>query len=212
MSISVGDKFGHWTVIDNTIQYLHWQSGDVEAVLCQCDCHNHTERLVYVKHLQSHHSTSCGCIRNQKHKLSHTKIYQQYYGMRKRCEYSKHKEYDCYGGRGISVCQEWKDSFESFYSWAMKNGFKDGLTIERIDNDKDYCPENCKFITLANQQKNKQNSIFLTYNNQTYGLKEWSKISGIKYGTLLKRYHKNNDPIYILKEFIANENNIAWES
>ena len=176
----------------------------MEAVLCQCDCHNHTERLVYIGHLQSGHSTSCGCIRNQTHKLSHTKIYQQYYGMRKRCENKNHVSYCNYGGRGISVCQEWKESFKSFYSWAMNNGFKDGMTIERIDNNGNYSPENCKLIPKSEQSKNRRNCIFLTYKNQTMGLKEWSKIIGVSYGCLLKRYHKNADPMYVLKELVRN--------
>ena len=205
MSISVGDKFGHWTVIDDTIKYLHWKSGDVEAVLCQCDCHNHTERLVYVKHLQSGHSTSCGCIRNQTHKLSHTKIYQQWAGMCARRNRKTHGSYKNYGARGISVCKEWNDSFEAFYNWAMANGFKDGLTIERIDNNGDYCPENCMLIPKSEQSKNRRNCIFLTYNNQTKGLKEWSKITGVKYGTLLKRYHQDKDPQHVLKEFVEDD-------
>lgn len=124
--------------------------------------------------------------------------------MRKRCENKNHVSYCNYGGRGISVCQEWKESFKSFYSWAMNNGFKDGMTIERIDNNGNYSPENCKLIPKSEQSKNRRNCIFLTYKNQTMGLKEWSKIIGVSYGCLLKRYHKNADPMYVLKELVRN--------
>ena len=137
--------------------------------------------------------------------MSGTKIYNQWAGMCARCNRKTHSGYKNYGGRGISVCKEWRESFASFYSWAMNNGFKDGLTIERIDNDGDYCPENCKLIPKSEQSKNRRNCIYLTYNGQTNGLKEWSKITGIKYGTLLKRYHKNEDPLYVMKEFVEND-------
>lgn len=199
IEIHIGDRFGHLTVIDDTIQHIEKRSNKVKAVLCECDCHNHTTKLVSIYHLIDGHTTSCGCTRNQTHKLSHTKIYQQYYGMRKRCEYPKHKEFDRYGGRGISVCEEWKESFENFYNWAINNGFNDGMTIDRINNDGNYSPDNCRFITLSEQQNNKSNSIFLTYKDNTYGLKKWSEITGISYGALLRRYHINSDPENVLK-------------
>lgn len=195
----VGRRFGHLSVIDPTIKYNETKTNKLKAVMCECDCHSHTRKLVSIYHLKSGHTTSCGCVRNQTHRLSHTKIYQQYYGMRKRCDYPKHKEYERYGGRGIKVCQEWTDSFENFYSWAIRSGYREGLTIDRIDNNGDYSPSNCRLISLSEQQQNKGNSIRLSFNGHCYGLKMWAEISGIKYQTLLKRYHKCSDPEYVLR-------------
>lgn len=201
----IGQHFGHLTVVDATVKYIETKTNRLKAVMCECDCYNHTRKLVSIYHLASGHTTSCGCVRNQTHKLSHTKIYQQYYGMRKRCEYPKNNEYERYGGRGIRVCQEWMDSFESFYDWAIANGYKEGLSVERIDNDGDYSPSNCRLIPMSEQQQNKSNSIHLSYKGCCYGLKKWAEVTGIKYTTLLKRYHKCNAPEYVLKGWCDKE-------
>lgn len=204
-TISVGDTFGHLTVIDDSPNWLHRKNGKKDrAVLCECDCKNKTQKLIKVDDLRYGRVSSCGCL-FEHHHMSNTKIYQQWAGMCARCNRKTHGSYKNYGARGISVCKEWEESFETFYSWAIENGFKDGLTIERIDNNGDYCPENCIFIHKSEQSKNRRNCIFLTYNNQTKGLKEWSKITGIKYGTLLKRYHQDEDPQHVLKEFVEDD-------
>lgn len=209
--VSIGDMFGRLTVIDNHINWNYRKNGDRDkAVLCECNCENKTRKFINISDLKNGRVKSCGCMLEH-HNMSQTKIYQQWSGMRRRCQSETHSSYKNYGARGISVCNEWDESFESFYNWAIQNGFKDGMTIERIDNDGNYSPENCKLIPKSEQSKNRRNCIFLTYDNKTIGLKEWSKISGIKYGTLLKRYHKNADPQYVLKEFILNDG-VDWAS
>ena len=189
--LEIGDKFNHWTVIDNTPRIIHRKSGDIVGYLCECDCYNKTQKIIDKYGLFSGHSKSCGCIRRKTHGKSHTKFYQQYYGMIKRCELKTHKEYKDYGGRGIKVCDEWRSNFQSFYDWSMSNGYEDGLTIERIDVNGDYCPENCQWIPLSKQMFNKRNNIFLEYEGRILTLKEWSKQEGIfiPYGTILRRYH-----------------------
>lgn len=203
--IITGDVFGHLTVIDDSLNWTYRESGKKDrVVLCECDCENKTRKFVRVDDLRHNKVTSCGCL-CEHHHMSNTKIYQQWAGMCARCYRKTHSSYKNYGARGISVCKEWRKSFETFYSWATSNGFKDGMTIERIDNDGNYCPENCTLIPKSEQSKNRRNSIYLTYKGETKGLKEWARITGIKYGTLLKRYHKNEDPAYIMKEFVKDD-------
>lgn len=203
--IVVGDVFGHLTVVDDSLNWIYRKNGKKDrAVLCECDCKNRTRKLIRVDDLRHNKVTSCGCL-CEHHHMSNTKIYKQWSGMRSRCERKTHSNYKNYSARGIQVCKEWQGSFEAFYTWAMENGFKDRLTIERIDNNGNYCPENCTLISKSEQPKNRRNCIYLTYNGQTKGLKEWSRITDIKYGTLLKRYHQNEDPVYVMKEFIEND-------
>ena len=82
-------------------------------------------------------------------------MYRVYWAMKDRCYNSNNKHYDRYGGRGITICDKWLDDYEVFYNWCMNNGYKDGLSIDRIDNDGNYCPENCRWITISEQQQNK---------------------------------------------------------
>ena len=112
------------------------------------------------------------------HGMAKTRLYRCWISMKQRCEWAKHKEFDRYGGRGIFVCNEWK-TFGPFMAWAMENGYKDNLTIERIDNDKGYSPENCRWATKAEQSYNKSNNVMLTYKGETKCLTEWARKIGI---------------------------------
>lgn len=107
-----------------------------------------------------------------------TKIYNIWRGMRDRTRHKSHKQYKDYGGRGITVCKEW-DIFENFYNWAMANGYKEGLSIDRIDNDKGYNPENCKFSTIKEQANNKRNNHIITYNGESHNITQWATILGV---------------------------------
>jgi hypothetical protein len=104
-----------------------------------------------------------------------------------RCHRKNTKAYPAYGGRGITVCDEWKNSFQSFYDWAMENGYNDGLSIDRIDNDKGYSPVNCRWVTMDTQSNNRRSNVTVEYNGESHTVAEWAKILGIKYGTLHKR-------------------------
>lgn len=128
--------------------------------VCQCACGNQV--TVLADSLRRGVSQSCGCLRKEKMRNSHTKhggtkepLYYVLNMMHQRCENPKNKDYEYYGGRGITVCHEWKD-YVAFRSWALKTGYAPGLTIDRIDPDGNYCPTNCRWITIEEQQKNRR--------------------------------------------------------
>lgn len=110
--------------------------------------------------------------------------------MKKRC-YNKHrKDFYEYGGRGITVCKEWFDDFMTFYDWSMSNGYNDNLTIDRIDNNKGYSPDNCRWVDIKTQSNNTRKNVYLSYNGETMTLAEWSRKLNINRNTLKARYRK----------------------
>lgn len=157
---------------------------------CQCDCGN--KLLVKTNSLTSNHTKSCGCLKN-KHNMSNTRLYNIYSSIKQRCYYKKHQEYSRYGGRGIAMCEEWKNNPKSFFDWAIENGYKNTLTIDRIDINGNYTPKNCRWITLNMQQQVKSNCKFYTINGETHNLTEWAKIYGIKPKTIFNRVSHNWD-------------------
>ena len=175
-----GRRFGRWTVIRDSGQ----RSNSRVLWECRCDCG--TVKLMSSNHLLKGRSLSCGCLRNElslkkhtSHGLSKQKIYRIWAGMIARCYCQKQSNYQNYGGRGISVCDEWHSNFCSFYEWSMKNGYKEDLTIERIDVNGDYCPDNCKWIPRSEQCNNTRQSHFITIDGKTLTIKQWSKKIGM---------------------------------
>lgn len=156
--------------------------------LCKCECGK--EVIVRGYQLIGNITKSCGCLKfthNKSHGLSNTKLYKVYTDMKYRCNNKKHLGYSYYGERGIDICKEWGNDFNKFYEWAIKNGYKEGLTIDRIDVNGNYEPDNCRWVNQKIQQRNKRNNINITYKNETHCLMEWSEILSIKYDTLRNR-------------------------
>lgn len=122
-----------------------------------------------------------------KHGLSHTRIDNIYKSMVSRCYNKNNSRYKNYGGRGINVCYEWLYDKNIFFKWALENGYKDNLTIDRIDVDRDYCPNNCKWSTYKEQANNKSNNRLLLFNGVNHTISEWSSITGIKSQTIWAR-------------------------
>lgn len=119
--------------------------------------------------------------------MSHTRIYRTWCNMKGRCYRKTAKRYNLYGGRGIKVCDEWKNSFIAFYDWALNNGYQDNLTIDRINVNGNYEPSNCRWVSNLEQQSNRSNNRFITYNNMTKTLSEWARIYNLNFKTLQKR-------------------------
>jgi hypothetical protein len=122
-----------------------------------------------------------------KHGMRHTRLYETFVNMKTRCYNSNNSRYKLYGGRGIKICDEWLKDFNTFYEWAIDHGYNDTLTIDRIDPDGDYEPSNCRWVTWQTQQNNRRNNHRISFNGQNHTLAEWSRITGINYGTLVAR-------------------------
>lgn len=212
-----GDVFGRLTVIGEVEPYISPKGNKSRRWLCKCECGNLT--TVTMQHLKTGHTQSCGCYSQEnrirsgkltKHGLTYkggkvTRIYRIWSQIKTRC-YNPHDEhYKDYGERGICVCDEWREDFESFHHWAVNNGYSNGLTIDRIDVNGNYEPSNCRWATSKEQSANKRNTVLVTYNGETKTLKEWSEITGINYQTLFWRY-KNGRPL----EEIFKKGNLKW--
>lgn len=162
---------------------------------CLCDCGNTT--LVLTGNLNSNRVKSCGCLKNEKlverssiHNQRHTNLYEVWKTMKQRCFNPNNKSYKNYGARGISVCDEWKDNFTSFYEWSMANNYNKGLTIDRIDNNNNYCPENCRWVDRVIQANNTRWNKYITINNKTDTLSNWIKFYKISYDKYYRRIKK----------------------
>ena len=159
---------------------------------CKCDCGNY--RIVAIDHLKHGDITDCGCERRhiarwKKHGMSESRIYTIWSLMKRRCINPLSKEFPFYGGRDIAICKEWLD-FANFLEWANNNGYSDELTIDRIDNDGDYCPENCRWVTRKEQSYNKRNNRFITFNGETKTITQWASDNGLTYNLVKNRIDK----------------------
>ena len=121
------------------------------------------------------------------HGQAHKPIYYVYRNMIARCHCPKSPDYTNYGARGIKVCEEWRKDNKAFFDWAFANGYKQGLSLDRIDNNGDYSPQNCRWVTHKQQQNNKRTNHFIEINGETHTISEWAEISGILKTTLRRR-------------------------
>ena len=122
-----------------------------------------------------------------KHGLSGTKIHRVWWGIIERCSKEYHHSYYLYGGRGISMCEEWRKDFKSFYDWAMSHGYRDGLQIDRIDNNGNYEPSNCRWVTPSENARNRRVARIIELDGVRHSLIEWSEITGLKPDTITER-------------------------
>lgn len=126
----------------------------------------------------------------QKHGKSNTRLYNIWTHMKARCYNKNDQHYENYGSRGIVVCDEWKHNFMNFYNWAMNNGYRENLSIDRIDVDGNYEPDNCRWVDVKIQNCNKRTSIYLTYDGKTQTIGTWANELNINKTTIYYRYHK----------------------
>ena len=195
-----GERFGRLTVLNFNGKDKHSHN----IWLCKCDCGN--LKLVSTGDLTNGKTQSCGCWaneltvkRNTTHGDTHTRLYGIYRKMLWRCYNKNCKDYGRYGGRGVAICDEWKNSYEKFKSWALDNGYKKSLTIDRIDVDGDYEPSNCRWVTMKAQNVNKRNTIRITVNGVRKPLSMWAKEYKLPYTTVYNRYRKGLPVNEILK-------------
>lgn len=193
----VGEKFGRLTVIKQVEDYISPKGQHAWQWLCKCSCGNET--IVTTSRLKGKTTSSCGCLqkekviqRNMKHGERHTRLYSIWADMKHRCYNRKDHYFSDYGGRGIKVCKEWENDYSCFCKWAKENGYNNSLTIDRIDVNGNYEPDNCKWSNSIEQANNKRNNIFITYKEETKTIAEWARFLNMPYITLYSRlkYYK----------------------
>lgn len=164
--------------------------------LCQCECGN----LVIVSsgNLVSGNTRTCGCAKesnigelNKTHGKTNTRLYRIWRGIKSRTKYKSTGISKCYRDRNIELCQEWETSFTSFYEWAVNNGYSEELTIDRINNDLGYSPENCRWVTNKEQQNNKRNNLRVNLNGENKTISEWAELYGISRNKVYARLRRN---------------------
>lgn len=184
----IGNQFGRLHVLSQCTDYVAPSGGVHKRYLCRCDCGNTTE--VLKEHLLSGRKKSCGCLRRENgrptHREIHTRLYKIWGNMCNRCTNSNNPAWGNYGGRGIYVCDQWK-SYENFRDWANANGYGDKLTIDRIDNNAGYSPDNCRWVSDCVQANNKRNNHLIEYNGETKTIAEWAAVLHVPYKTLHRR-------------------------
>lgn len=203
-----GREFWDWTVIERA-GARKYKNTSVVLWKCQCKCGNIA--IVAGKDLRQGKSKRClKCAEKlhtefleqirTKHGGKGTRLYTIWGGMKQRCYNPNNKHYKDYGGRGITICDEWKDNFVAFEKWALNNGYRDDLSIDRKDGTKGYSPGNCRWATNKEQCNNLKSNILITYNGETKTAKQWSEDTGILYETIIGRYRRGKTPEEILKK------------
>lgn len=150
---------------------------DTRRWLCKCDCGKYVR--VRSDQLKDRRINSCGCMagklsgdKHKKHGMKNTRLYRIWHGMKCRCNNQSSKDFGRYGGRGVSVCSEWANDFSCFYNWAIANGYNETLSLDRKDNEKGYCPENCRWINNKWQCRNRRDNVYVTYKGDSKTIAE----------------------------------------
>lgn len=195
-----GKTMGRLYVVKR-IGFKYTKNGRYQNYLCRCECGNYCERTI--SSLNSKGLHSCGCYKKEcfekvakmptkariSHGMSNTRLYKIHESMKMRCRNKNSNSYTNYGGRGIDVCKEW-ERFEPFAEWAMQSGYNDELTIDRIDNNKGYSPDNCRWATRRNQMENTRRTRKYTIDGETHSITYWARKYGISRSTLFYRLER----------------------
>ena len=197
----IGQKYGRLTVIEEAPPRIGKGGVTRRMLRCQCDCGKIIEARADGV---GYHTFSCGCLQREKsaeaghkragiptrHGESRERLRNIWYLMKYRCEVEGNQAWKNYGGRGIKVCDEWSsdpDGYFRFKQWALDNGYTPELTIDRVDNDKDYSPDNCKWSTSLEQANNKRSNLYLEYKGETHTPKEWADILNMPVASIYNR-------------------------
>lgn len=200
---NIGERFGRLTVIEIAEPHIQPSGKRLQMRKCRCDCGKIV--IVAAQSLNNGRTKSCGCLRSEQSKSCHQsnkyhndKLYATWIRMRQRCENKSSLDYKRWGARGIYVCDEWQ-SFDAFYEWSIAHGYKEGLSIDRIDNDGPYCPDNCRWTDLKTQANNRRTSRIITIDGISKTLAELADESNVSYATIhsrLQRGWNSTDAIY----------------
>ena len=187
----IGQVFGRLTVVDVL-------KAGLVSVRCECGI----VKTVRYTDLQLGKIVSCGCWNKEKirersitHNQTNTKLYRTWTDIKKRCYNKKSISYINYGGRGIKMCEEWKDNFQNFYDWAIAHDYseKSDLSIDRIDVNGNYEPSNCRWANRKQQSRNKRNTRYLTYKGETHCLFDWAELLGVSVVAFIHRVERGWD-------------------
>lgn len=209
----IGKKFNRLTIL----RFSHKDKWNDKMFECECECGN--KIIAIGSHVKNGKIKSCGCLRRDKakqtkHGLCYSRIYRVWAGLKDKCSNKNNINYVYYGARGIKIYKEWNDSFESFYQWAINNGHKEEIltnginkwTIDRIDNNGNYEPSNCRWVDMNQQSKNKRNSILVKFNNEVKTIKEWRICLGYKTNRFEIMYNKLGSIEKVIEYFKSKEN------
>lgn len=183
-----GQRFGRLTVLERA---ENTPSGQARW-LCCCNCGN--LKVIRGQSLRSGITQSCGCLRQERllaanttHGNSNSRLYHIWCDMKRRCTDRKGKDWSFYGARGITVCQEWNEDFAAFQEWALDNGYSDELTIDRINVDEGYSPDNCRWVDALIQSRNRRNIQTYAHKGKRQAISAWADEYGLPYGVLYYR-------------------------
>lgn len=189
----IGRRFGRLVVEGVSRE----RRGKRDMIIAHCRCNCGREKDVFWQALADGRIKSCGCLNREltternrsltKHGGSHTRLYSIFQSMRVRCYRPQHMHYANYGGRGIGICDEWRGNFAAFREWAISHGYDDAKSIDRIDNDSGYSPDNCRWADAKTQCGNRRTCHMLTVDGQTHTITEWSRLTGIGKTTIRER-------------------------
>lgn len=183
-----GMQIGYWHINGPAPPLFDSRGHTITMWDCTCKCG--TRKIVRDIEIRRGCSTSCGCYNREistTHYETGTRLYEIWHGMKQRCNNPNNKDAHNYCDRGIEVCTDWNNNYELFRDWAIDNGYSDDLTLDRIDVNGNYCPENCRWATAIQQGRNTRVNHLLSYNGKTQTIADWADEVGMNYYTLAKR-------------------------
>lgn len=193
-----GKQFGALTVLCRAPNQITPSGQNRTCWVCKCKCGK--EIVVQANNLRTGHTKSCGCMFAQ-HNFRHgdcvngkiSRLYNIWAGMKARCYSKQNPRYKYYGARGITVCDEWKDNFPAFRDWSNEHGYADDLTIDRVNNDGIYSPDNCRWVNQKIQSNNSRMNVIIEYEGEFHTLSEWAELVGLPYKSLWYRINAGWD-------------------
>lgn len=203
-----GEKYGRLTPLYRVEPDKYGRS----VWMCKCECGN--KKKISANALRMGNTRSCGCLEKENrglfgtrskrtHRMKGTRLYRIWQGTKNRALNRNDEHWPDYGGRGITICDEWKTSFEAFRDWSIANGYRDDLTIDRINVNGEYCPENCRWVTPADQQRNKRNNRYYEYKGESKLLQGWADEFGVTRSMLWSKIRRGKEPKEVF-DFYAN--------